>query len=596
MNGSSPHRLCLFIDVRHDVLHLFENKKMPISQTLELTRAQESRAAIERIYIEMRHLFNSGIYRPSGASGQQLVDSLLTLRPEIYGSMNDPAKVELDGLVYVIDRLPKGIEECRFIRLISEEGYHHSGFEVIVPHARKRNCYRIDDEQMFIEVTRGRSEIYDILTHLTFMYHEAAKIKMHAFDGAGGHKKEWVFLEKLICSGAALDEKSRELAFTYLSTLLGRTYDETKAAVVRLQASKSNNNGLFHIVYWLGKLIMDEEKEDKKIEISFSPTLRQRIGHHIYGERWASQINTYLQKARLLSRPIHVISANLHSFINTLYGFAALGDIVEKSKKSLEELAVMLSDPKRKDLNEKIGQYALKNGTHLIYDSIGTNISVQVIDTSKLNWDALPTELGADPKRSPRENQPVLIVFDYAFGEQAYEIMDELLKPLEEENRGQIHVKSINIMGKAGILEGEKGDIMIPTAHVFEGTADNYPLRNDFCSRDFEGFGLGVYEGPMITVLGTSLQNKEVLDYFKSSSWNAIGLEMEGAHYQKAIQAHAIIRNSISRNVILRYAYYASDNPLVTGNTLASGSLGLLGVKPTYLITRKILEKIFSEH
>lgn len=567
---------------------------MPIKQPLELTRAQESRAAIERIYIEMRHLFNTGIYKPSGSSGQQLTDSLLTLRPEIYGSMNDPSKVELDGLVYVIDRLPRGIEECRYVRLISEEGYHKSGFEVIIPHARKRNCYRIDDEQMFIEVTRGRSEIYDILTHLTFMYHEAAKIKNHAYDGAGNVKKEWIYLEKLISTGVELEEKHQELAFTYLSTLLGRTYEETKSAVLRLQYSKSDNNGLFHIVYWLGKMIINEEKEDKLMEISFSPTLRQRIGHHIYGERWALQINAYLKSAQLLSRPIHVVSANLHSFINTLYGFAALAPAIKKNEKNLEELAVMLSDPKKKELNEKIEQYALKNGMHLITDSNGTNISAQIIDTAKIDLTQLPGEVAFDSV--PQQEKPVLVVFDYAFGEQAYEIMDELLKPLEEENRGQIEVRSINIMGKAGILEGEKGDIMIPSAHVFEGTADNYPMKIDFTKEDFENYGLAVYEGPMITVLGTSLQNREVLAYFKSSSWNAIGLEMEGAHYQKAIQAHAIIRNSISRDVKLRYAYYASDNPLVTGNTLASGSLGLVGVKPTYLITSKILTKIFQQN
>ena len=98
----------------------------------------------------------------------------------------------------------------------------------------------------------------------------------------------------------------------------------------------------------------------------------------------------------------------------------------------------------------------------------------------------------------------------------------------------------------------------------------------------------------MITVLGTSLQNRDILQYFKNSSWRCIGLEMEGAHYQKAIQAASRIRNSISEDVILRYAYYASDNPLVTGSTLASGSLGAVGVKPTYLITLKILAKILK--
>ena len=68
---------------------------------------------------------------------------------------------------------------------------------------------------------------------------------------------------------------------------------------------------------------------------------------------------------------------------------------------------------------------------------------------------------------------------------------------------------------------------------------------------------------------------------------------MEGAHYQKAIQSASKIRGNIKENVKVRYAYYASDNPLKTGSTLASGGLGTSGVRPTYMITQKILEQIF---
>ena len=99
----------------------------------------------------------------------------------------------------------------------------------------------------------------------------------------------------------------------------------------------------------------------------------------------------------------------------------------------------------------------------------------------------------------------------------------------------------------------------------------------------------------MITVLGTSLQNKDILKFFLHSTWNAVGLEREGVHYQKAIQSASKIRKSIREDVKVRYAYYASDNPLETGSTLASGGLGTIGVKPTYLITLKILEQIFSK-
>ena len=139
---------------------------------------------------------------------------------------------------------------------------------------------------------------------------------------------------------------------------------------------------------------------------------------------------------------------------------------------------------------------------------------------------------------------------------------------------------------------GRKGDIMLASAHVLEGTPHNYGVNNDLEEEDFGGEA-SVYVGPIITVLGTSLQNRDVLQKFQESSWNAVGLEMEGGHYQRAINA-AVIRGHISKDVKLRYAYYASDNPLVSGQTLASGSMGSAGIKPTYMITKAIVEKILN--
>ncbi len=560
---------------------------------LELSHAREARAAIERLYIEMRHLFNSGVYQNAGAPGEVLTEALHTLSPEIYGSMRDPNKVELDGLVYVMDRLPRGIEECRRIKLISEEGYSESDFEVITPYARRRNCYRIDQEQMFIEVTRGRSEIYDILTHLTFMYGEAAKIKDHVLDEAGNLSFEWQKLRAIVLGDETVADINKEVAFTYLSTILGRTFAETQQAYARMQANQSTNNGLFHMIYWLGQNAIEEELYETERVITFSPALRERIGHHIYGERWAKRITSYLTEKELIDRPLHVISANLHSIMNTLYAYPALRKTLGKNQK-IEELAYKLSQPENKHLRERVEKYALEHGMYSLDDNFGTNISVQIIDTAQIDWPRSSPELKFKTDRLQKK-APVLLVMDYAFGEQAYETMDELLKPTDQEEKEKsMSVASISIMGKAGILTGGKGDIMLPDAHVFEGTADNYPFKNDLNKSDFKGSGLNVYEGTMITVLGTSLQNRHVLQYFLESSWGAIGLEMEGAHYQKAIQAAASIRRSIKANVTLRYAYYASDNPLLTGSTLASGSLGAVGVRPTYLISLKFLEKILK--
>ncbi|MCO6487232.1 MAG: hypothetical protein J5I98_02385 [Phaeodactylibacter sp.] len=553
------------------------------------SRAQESRAAIQRLYIAMRHLFIRGSYKPLGVSGEAMIEALTQLRPEIYGSINDPERVELDGLLYIFQRLPKGIEECRYIRLISREGFENSAFRPIVPPKRRRNSYRIDQEQMFIEMTRGRSDIYDILTHLTFMYIEAEKIRRNSEDHRGRKKRDWIMLEEIVRREDQGEEYNQDIAYTYLSTLLGRTYEETVNACRRF-AKDPDVNSIFHIAYWLGKLSTDEARDSIDREISFSSALREKVGHHIYGEQWASNIKDCLSKKGLLYQPLHIISANLHSVMNSFFAAKALGQEGEE----LEDLARELSIESNLEMREAVRKYALNNGMYEVEDHAGTGITVQIFDTSKIDPAILPAELQWDGTYV-NEKKPAIVVMDYAFGEQAYETMDELLKPYElGDKRIPLDVQSVSIMGKAGILEGEKGDIMVPTAHVFEGTADNYPIDNHLRAAHFQGKGLKAFEGPMISVLGTSLQNKDILHYFLGSSWKAIGLEMEGAHYQKAIQSASKIRKSINEDVVLRYAYYASDNPLVTGHTLASGSLGVDGVKSTYLITVQILNQILN--
>ena len=553
------------------------------------TRAQESSSAIERMYITMRHLFNRGYYKPMGVSGETLREALLLLRPEIYGSIGEE-KAELDGLLYVIDRLPHGIEECRFINLTSDEGYSNSHFEVIIPPKRRRNCYRIDEEQMNIEITRGRSEIYDILTHLTFLFVESHKIsKRVIISEKGATTRDWGKLEKAVLSSKKLSQKEREIAITHTANILGRTFEEL-TSVYTMFATKTQPERLLHIVYWLGKLAIEEVVDNVKRTVTFSPVLRERLGHHIHGEIWADTIKEALKKNNLLERPIHIISANLHSVMNTLYAPKALKTLA--AKKDIFEVYEDLSNSGSETLRNKVTQEALKEGMIYIKDASGTNIDVQIFDTSKI--DLSKTDLKIQKINKDSEN-PVIFVMDYAFGEQAFETIDEFLKPYGKNGpKVLLNIESISIMGKAGILEGGKGDIMIPSAHVFEGTADNYPFENELCKKDLDGQGVAVFEGAMVTVLGTSLQNREILKFFHDSTWDVIGLEMEGAHYQKAIQSAAKVRKSINPDVKVRYAYYASDNPLETGGTLASGGLGTSGVRPTYLITRKILEQIFN--
>ncbi len=561
---------------------------MSIKKKHQRTRAQESSGAIERIYITMRHLFNRGFYKPMGISGETLRESLLMLRPEIYGSIAEE-KIELQGLIYVIDRLPYGIEECRFINLTSDEGYKNSHFEPIIPTKRRRNCYRIDAEQMNIEVTRGRSEIYDVLTHLTFMYIESHKIMKQVLVSEEGELiRDWEKLEEAVLKKGKLTQKDKEIALTHTANFLGRTFEEVNEVYAQFGCEEDEHR-FFKIIYYLGKGAMEEHLYEKKRLITFSPVLRERIGHHIHGERWAERIKEVLYNNQLLDRPIHIISANMHSVMNTLFAEAALRS--EMKNKVVFDLFEMLSNPNSTKLREKVNIEATSNGMMYLKDESGTNIDVQIFDMQKVDSDVFSSETTSEST----SQRPVIIVMDYAFGEQAYETMDELLKPfIVNGQRKLINIESVSVMGKAGILDGGKGDIMIPHAHIFEGTADNYPFKNRLKKGDFIDDDINVCSGAMITVLGTSLQNRDILRFFHDSTWNVIGLEMEGAHYQKAIQSASKIRGSVSSKLKVSYAYYASDNPLETGSTLASGGLGTTGVKPTYLITEKILHQILG--
>lgn len=552
----------------------------------ERTRAQESTNAIEKLYISMRHLFSRGFYKPMGVSGETLRKSLLLLRPEIYGSIAED-KVELNGLIYIIERLPEGIEECQFINLTADEGYSNSHFKSIIPPKRRRNCYRIDKDQMNIEITRGRSEIYDILTHITFLFIESHKIKDRVLiDDQGTCIREWQNLEDVVLHHKTLTDKEREVTIVHLGNILGRTYNEV-SEVYKTFSTEENPDRFFQLIYWLGKLAINEVCHVKKRVVTFSSVLNEQIGHHIYGEIWANNIKKTLLEKNLLGKPIHIISANMHSVMNSIYAKNALPE--EANANSGFSLYELLSDAQSQDLQKAVKKHASEHGLIYLKDNSGTNINVQIIDTSKINF-----EHSEYNKVHSKGQEPVIIVMDYAFGEQAYETMDELLKPYKTgEKTIHLDVDSVSIMGKAGILEGGKGDIMIPSSHIFEGTADNYPFKNELSKEDLEGYGVQSFDGAMVTVLGTSLQNKDLLKFFHDSTWNVIGLEMEGAHYQKAIQSASKIRGNISENVKVRYAYYASDNPLETGATLASGGLGMSGVTPTYAITHKILEQIF---
>ncbi len=555
----------------------------------ELSKSQKARHAIRTFKILADSLSLQGSYRPSGKIGEKLTEALKQLSPEIYGSMTDARIVELKGLEYVIDRMPQGIENCSRIILTAQEDFKETSFTKIVPLKRRRVSYAVSKNEICFVITTGKSEIYDILTHITFLNIEAQKIYRQARMRVDEVSSEWLELERIVAKEKMLKNEELEQAIWNLSIVLGRTYKETRETYDYLEKNRiehNTNNGLFNIIYGIGKRVMNEQTlVNNELTVYFTPSLHEMIDHQKYATLWAERLKESLGRLHYQERPVHVISANMHSMRNLLYGPTVLADAGERVPDNIYEMVRAV-----RDKEFYLDAFVEKPGFVYQQDESGSNIDVNIIDLSQIDESHIHPSLKINFDFI-KETEPVLLVIDYAFGTQAFDIMDELLNPFRFNGEEiSLNVKSISIMGKAGVLPGKKGDIMLASAHVMEGTADNYIVQNDVTAADFDG-SVDVHTGPMVTVLGTSLQNRDVLERFYSSNWRAVGLEMEGGHYQRAISG-AIIQRHIPADMKTRYAYYASDNPMISGETLASGPMGDEGIVSTYMISKVILEKI----
>ena len=145
------------------------------------SRAQESRAAIQRLYISMRHLFIRGSYKPlslgrshdPGHAHPQAGNLWFYCRPR-------KSRTQWSAL-HLRERLPRALKPADTF-LISREGFEDSKFDAIVPPKRRRKTATAStDEQMYIEMTRGISESIYILTH-HLPLHEAEKIRRNSLD------------------------------------------------------------------------------------------------------------------------------------------------------------------------------------------------------------------------------------------------------------------------------------------------------------------------------------------------------------------------------------------------------------------------------
>lgn len=531
--------------------------------------------AVETFEIQVRHGSLRGVF-----AIDEFIAPFQAMAPSLHRHSANPALVDVDALAYTTERLPQGIHRIREVLVqadVPDRLPQMAGIARLETPARRRATFQVGEEIIIVVAREGVTELLDLVSLLTSYAIEAQKI--HAL------LKDTELLEDLRACPGELAARNRLLARTAFQ--LGTTDDQ----IVRL-------DGL-----WGGQLL-----ERLVCLADHPPHFLVRL-HRDYSPEaarsrarlWARRIHQKVMEACPGDRPVHILSSNTHSTLNLLSTFVRQhGDEIWSWALAYSSVRDLLPAERTEDLlyfvmrewlaafperKREKAETELAHGIHELEDVYHVGLFAQVLDLSKVDPAAVDPRLRLSPQ-VVREQRPVLINFEYAFGEQAGIVVDQLFQEFKD------RVASFSIMGKAGTVVGQRGGIMLPTWLLKEGSHDVYdfPFGNILRPEDFPGMAVHA-DGPMLTVLGTILQNDDMLRTYRDE-WGILGLEMEGIPYIRALwqcQKRGFLRPDLKVAV----GYYASDAPLVPGESL-SRELSLEGVNATYAINAAILNRLLD--
>ena len=228
-----------------------------------------------------------------------------------------------------------------------------------------------------------------------------------------------------------------------------------------------------------------------------------------------------------------------------------------------------------------------KHGIVTVDEMFGTGISIQLINPDLIDYDHIDQVVAQNIKYAhlSSETAQLILNIDFAFGKQAESILNSLILLFGT------NIRSVNVLGKAGAIIGKRGDILLPTHFVMFHEECAQPVKNIDLDVDrliVLANSSDLYRGPILTVLGTFVQNADSLHYFEQL-WNCIGLEMEGYYFARAID-QGIMKGLLDPDVISRYLYYVSDVPLAITGNLTEKLEPWEGIPPLYAIVRSIFE------
>ena len=552
---------------------------------------------------------------------QDLIPFYKAMEPALHSKMLDTEIIDFQALDYAVKRLPCNVAE-NFIYILIDELYEHYSepwklFSPVPAKARRRRGWKMLPGQTMMLYRPGISDILDLITCLCVFTVEGDKIRKRLSD-----YKLILMIKKYLNEKDATAGDERKL-FNYLP------FDREEIEGLKIVWPENTVEQIFKVLTHSGIFSMIIKKQ-----VDLYNTRRS--------EMWLSQISDAFRKLSGYSPTelpdnikVHIISSNTHSVLNCLnpdlpenidtileWGrntehpafredwenrfdllYAIIKDYdpeddeeVETSESETDDSSFSTEKSRPADAGEEkktkpegkhnnASNSKAPDGIITLNRTASTGIKVQLFSLKKLK----DKKIDPDLEPIPADTESIILNIDYAFGEQAGEIMRNLLLLFGSS------IGSINILGKAGSLVGKRGDILLPTAFVEQSEDLFLPAENRACERinrlQKRLPGRKIYKGPMLTVAGTLFQNRMMLSFYRHM-WDSIGLEMEGVFYLRQIveaQQHGLIPEKIPMN----FYYYVSDLPAAEGNQLSMKMALSEGIPPLYAVTREVLSDIF---
>lgn len=496
-------------------------------------------------------------------------------------------RMDVGALNYVCSRLPECVFQIdRVLFGQSETFLQESGvalkscIEVYAKARRRRYLY--DTKQTLIAFIASKSDLDDVIPSLLALQIEWNKCHRYL---------------QSITLPACLDQHERktlaDVLHIYLPDLekLEKLFGDRFPTILKMMQSRACN---LHV---------------QNYEASYCRYRKET-------ETWWQHIKTFCPDIE--TRPVYFISSNTHSLINLISGFAEDHDreilqyahiqpdladyalryetLSGERKQNLLYFLLMKYEQagnKVSDVSQRRVTWEQQMGISRISSSKTLDVPTQVIDLCQL----------AKRSRNPHINQmladssAMVLNIDYPLGRTAYFILNKIAEHVTK-------ILGVYVIGKAASLFADRGDVLIPSYIADQHTHNQYYFENAIQASDIVPFletsVHGIYDNQRaVTVLGTMLQNKQMLNDLLQNGFT--DLEMEAGPYLAAIYELTRPKRYPERETItisskemtVGIVHYVSDNPL--SEQRLDTNLELNGVDATYACTRAVLEKVLVE-